>query len=67
MLTVSLQLAGLGTSGNNVQEFPDVFSRMKWLRKVHLGSNPLFGHEALTSPCARQIEQLQANYTEVFY
>lgn len=60
-------LSDLDMTGNNLQEFPTVLFSIKPLKRVYLGSNPLFGQEAMSSPYAPQIRQLQARQTEVFY
>ncbi len=60
-------LSDLDIAGNNIQEFPTVLFSIKPLKRVYLGSNPLFGQEAMSSPYAPQIRQLQARQTEVFY
>ncbi len=60
-------LSDLDIAGNNLQEFPTVLFSIKPLKRVYLGSNPLFGQEAMSSPYAPQIRQLQARQTEVFY
>lgn len=57
----------LSLNNNNLQEFPEVVLSIKNLRKVFLGSNPVFGREALKSPYAAQIKQLEANHTDVSY
>ncbi|QJD80753.1 leucine-rich repeat domain-containing protein [Spirosoma rhododendri] len=60
-------LSELDLNNNNIQEFPTVLNSIKTLKRVYLGSNPLFGSEAMSSPYAPQIQQLQARQTEVFY
>ena len=40
---------------------------MKNLKKLYMGSNPLFGSEAMSSPYASQIKQLEANNIQVTY
>lgn len=60
-------LEELDLNNNNLQEFPDVLLAMKNLKRVHMGSNPLFGREAMSSPYAPQIKQLEANNTQVTY
>lgn len=60
-------LEELDLNNNNLQEFPTVLLPMKNLKKVYMGSNPLFGREAMNSPYAPQIKQLEANNTQVSY
>lgn len=60
-------LEELDLNNNNLQEFPTVLFSMKNLKKVYMGSNPLFGREAMNSPYAPQIKQLEANNTQVSY
>ena len=60
-------LSELDLNNNNIQEFPAVLNSIKTLKRVYLGSNPLFGSEAMNSRYAPQIQQLQARQTEVFY
>jgi Leucine-rich repeat (LRR) protein len=60
-------LSELDLNNNNIQEFPTVLNSIKTLKRVYLGSNPLFGSEAMSSPYASQIQQLQTRQTEVFY
>ena len=60
-------LEELALNNNNLQEFPTVLLSIKSLKKVYMGSNPLFGREALESPYAPQIKQLEANNTQVTY
>ncbi|MVM34829.1 leucine-rich repeat domain-containing protein [Spirosoma sp. HMF4905] len=60
-------LEELDLNNNNLQEFPTVLLSIKGLKKVYMGSNPLFGREAMTSPYASQIKQLEANNTQVTY
>ncbi|QJW90472.1 leucine-rich repeat domain-containing protein [Spirosoma taeanense] len=60
-------LEELSLNNNNIQEFPTVLNEIRNLRKVYLGSNPLFGREAMASPFAAQIKQLESRRTEVFY
>jgi Leucine-rich repeat (LRR) protein len=60
-------LEELDLNNNNLQEFPDVLLAMKNLKRVHVGSNPLFGREAMSSPYAPKIKQLEANKTQVTY
>ncbi|GAB3696332.1 hypothetical protein GCM10027592_19300 [Spirosoma flavus] len=60
-------LEELSLNNNNVQEFPTVLLSMKGLKKVFMGSNPLFGREAMNSIYAPQIKQLEANNTQVTY
>lgn len=60
-------LEELDVNNNNLQEFPTVLLSIKTLKKVYMGSNPLFGREAMSSPYAPQIRQLEANNTQVTY
>jgi Leucine-rich repeat (LRR) protein len=60
-------LEELSLNNNNIQEFPTVLTSIKTLKKVYLSANPLWGSEAMASPYAKYVEQLQANQTEVFY
>jgi len=60
-------LEELDLSNNNLQEFPTVLTQIRSLRKVYLSSNPMFGTEAMKSPYAGQIRELQAKNKEVFY
>ncbi len=60
-------LEELDLNNNNLREFPAVLLSIKTLKKVYMGSNPLFGKEAMTSPYATQIKQLEANNTQVTY
>ncbi|MBD2705716.1 leucine-rich repeat domain-containing protein [Spirosoma sp. BT702] len=60
-------LEELSLNNNNVQEFPTVLLSIKGLKKVYMGSNPLFGREAMNSIYAPQIKQLEANNTQVTY
>ncbi|WP_097126054.1 leucine-rich repeat domain-containing protein [Spirosoma fluviale] len=54
-------------NNNNLREFPTALILLRNLKKVYLGSNPLFGSEAMNSPYANQIRQLEANNTQVTY
>lgn len=54
-------------NNNNLREFPSLLTSLRNLKKVYLGSNPLFGREAMTSPYAPQIKALEANNTQVTY
>ncbi|GAB3013281.1 leucine-rich repeat domain-containing protein [Spirosoma pulveris] len=54
-------------NNNNLREFPTALILLRNLKKVYLGSNPLFGTEAMSSPYASQIRQLEANKTQVTY
>lgn len=54
-------------NNNNLREFPTVLTSLRNLKKVYLGSNPLFGNEAMSSPYASQIKQMEANNTQVTY
>ena len=60
-------LEELDLNNNNLREFPNILLSIKTLKKVYMGSNPLFGREAMTSPYAPQIKQLEANKTQVTY
>ena len=60
-------LEELDLNNNNLQEFPMVLLSIKTLKKVYIGSNPLLGREAMNSPYAPQIKQLEANKTQVSY
>ncbi|GAB4025111.1 hypothetical protein GCM10028773_50000 [Spirosoma koreense] len=60
-------LEELDLNNNNLQEFPNVLLSIKNLKKVYMGSNPLFSREAMTSPYAPQLKQLEANHTQVTY
>lgn len=60
-------LEELDVNNNNLQEFPTVLLSIKTLKKVYMGRNPLFGREAMSSPYAPQIKQLEANHTLVTY
>ncbi|WP_080056475.1 leucine-rich repeat domain-containing protein [Spirosoma aerolatum] len=60
-------LQELSFNNNNLHEFPSMLLSLKGLKKVFLGSNPLFGQEAMKSPYAPQIKQLEANNTDVSY
>lgn len=60
-------LEELALNNNHLQEFPDVLLSIKSLKKVYMSSNPLFGREAMQSPYATQIKQLEANNTQVTY
>lgn len=60
-------LEELDLNNNNLQEFPTVLLAIKNLKRVYLSSNPLFGHEAMTSPYAPQIKQLEDRQTLVTY
>ncbi|WP_460971952.1 leucine-rich repeat domain-containing protein [Spirosoma migulaei] len=61
------ELEELSLNNNNLQEFPSVLLSIKNLKRVYMGSNPLWGREAMTSPYASQIKQLEANNTQVTY
>ena len=67
VLSSLLALEELDLNNNNLGEFPTVLMSMKNLKKVYMGSNPLFGSEAMRSPYAAQIKQLEANNTQVTY
>lgn len=54
-------------NNNNLREFPDMLTSLRNLKKVYLGSNPLFGREAMASPYAPKIKALEANNTQVTY
>ncbi|MCX6216135.1 leucine-rich repeat domain-containing protein [Spirosoma sp.] len=60
-------LEEVGFNNNNLREFPTALILLRNLKKVYLGSNPLFGDEAMSSPYASQIRQLEANNTQVTY
>ena len=60
-------LEELDLNNNNLQEFPTVLLSIRTLKKVYMGSNPLFGREAMSSPYAPQIKQLEANQIAVTY
>ena len=60
-------LEELALNNNNLQEFPTVLLAIKSLKRVYLSSNPLFGHEAMASPYAAQIKQLEDRQTQVTY
>ena len=67
VLTTLPVLEELDLNNNNLQEFPTVLGQIRNLKKVYLGSNPLFGKEAMSSTYAPQIKQLEAEKIEVFY
>jgi Leucine-rich repeat (LRR) protein len=54
-------------NNNNLREFPTTLLLLRNLKKVYLGSNPLFNHDALSSPYANQIKLMEANNTQVTY
>ncbi|QMW05177.1 leucine-rich repeat domain-containing protein [Spirosoma foliorum] len=60
-------LEELSLNNNNLQDFPTVLLSLKNLKHVYMSSNPLWGREAMSSPYASQIKQLEANNTEVKY
>ncbi|UFH52306.1 leucine-rich repeat domain-containing protein [Spirosoma sp. KNUC1025] len=60
-------LEELTLNNNNLQEFPAVLLSIRGLKKVYMSSNPLFGREAMTSPYASQLKQLEANNIQVTY
>ena len=60
-------LEELDLNNNNLQDFPPVLLSIKTLKRVYMGSNPLFGKEAMNSPFAFKIKQLEANNTLVTY
>ena len=60
-------LEELDLNNNSLQDFPPVLLSIKNLKRVYMGGNPLFGKEAMSSPYAPQIKQLEANNTLVTY
>ncbi len=60
-------LEELDLNNNNLQEFPAVLGSMKKLKKVYMGSNPLFGNEAMNSPYTTQIKLLESRNIQVTY